>query len=57
MDLVSEEYKLYFAIANYEVGLYRNAYIILLQISDQTVTEDYTYYIYAGKILNMNGKY
>lgn len=57
MDLVSEKDKLYFAIANYEVGLYRNAYIILLQISDQTVTEDYTYYIYAGKILNMNGKY
>lgn len=57
MGIVSEKDKLYFAIANYEVGLYRNSYIILLQISDQTVTEDYNYYIYAGKILNMNGKY
>lgn len=57
LNLVSEKDKLYFAIANYEVGLYRNAYNILLEISEQTITEDYTYNIYAGKILNMNGKY
>ncbi len=57
MNFVSERDKLDFAIANYEVGLYRNSYIILMQISEQTVTEDYNYYIYAGKILNMNGKY
>lgn len=57
MDSVSEKEKLYFAIANYEVGLYRNSYIILSQISDQTVIKDYTYYIHAGKIFNMNGNY
>ncbi|MCM1236412.1 MAG: tetratricopeptide repeat protein [Ruminococcus flavefaciens] len=57
LDLVSEKDRLYFAIANYEVGLYKNAYNILLQISAQTIIEDYTYNIYAGKILNMNGKY
>lgn len=57
MDDVSEKDKLYFAIANYEVGLYRNAYTIFSQIADQTVTKDYIYYIYAGKILNMNGRY
>lgn len=57
MALVSEQDKLYFAIANYEVGLYKNAYSIILQILDQNVTEDYTYNIYAGKIMNMNCKY
>lgn len=54
---VKDKDKLYFAIANYEVGLYRNAEIFLLQISDQTVIMDYNYYIYAGKILNINGNY
>lgn len=57
MDLVPEKDKLGFVIANYEVGLYKNAYSILSTISDQTVIESYTYYIYAGKTLNMNGRY
>lgn len=57
MDLVIEKDRLCFVIANYEVGLYKNAYNILLTISDQFVIESYAYYIYAGKVLNMNGKY
>ncbi len=57
LDIVSEKYKLYFVIANYEIGLYKTAYTILLTITDQTVIENYTFYIYAGKTLNMNGKY
>lgn len=57
LDLVPDKDKLHFAIANYEVGLYKNAYNILLSISEQVVKECYTYHIYAGKALNMNDKY
>lgn len=56
MDKVPEEDKLCFLIANYEVGLYKNAYSILSTISDQTSINSYTYYIYAGKTLNMNSQ-
>lgn len=57
LEYVSGEDKLCFAIANYEVGLYKISYNILQKITEQTVKEDYTYYIYAGKILNMNEQY
>lgn len=57
MDLVSEQDKLYFAIANYEVGLYRNSLTVLRKILGKDILDKYTYYIYSGKILNMNGEY
>lgn len=56
MDKVPEEDKLCFLIANYEVGLYKNACNILSTISEQTNINNYTYYIYAGKTLNMNSQ-
>lgn len=57
MDLVAEKDKLDFVITNYEVGLYKNAYVFLSNISEQCLTDKYTYYIYAGKTHNMNEEY
>lgn len=56
IDLVPEEDKLYCAIANYEVGFYKYAESFLLTIKDPQITQSYNFYIWAGKIENMNKK-
>lgn len=56
METVPEQDKLNFLIANYEVGLYKNADTILSILAEQSAVKDYVYYIYAGKTLNMNDK-
>lgn len=57
LNVISARDKLFFIIAYYEVGFYKEAYDILLKISDVSVIESYEYYIYAGKTLNMNRNY
>lgn len=54
LESASGNDKLHFAIANYEVGLYKNANDVLSAISETYITESYIYCIYSGKILNMN---
>ena len=57
MNFVSDEEKLFIVIANYECGLYKKAHKFLVNISEQSISQKYIYYIYAGKTHNMNGNY
>lgn len=57
INAVSDEEKLFIVIANYECGLYKKAYKFLVNITEQSICENYIYYIYAGKTQNMNGNY